>query len=90
MYSFKFDREGLWRVTVASREIEFLLRPHPYEITETALLERVGKDFMLLRYDKHLKRKDASHLTEIRERILEAIEVGHGATLRFYISTPLF
>jgi len=80
----------LWRVTVASREIEFLLRPHPYEITETALLERVGKEFMLLRYDKHLKRKDASHLTEIRERILEAIEVGHGATLRFYIEYATF
>jgi hypothetical protein len=82
--------EELWRVTLASQEIEFLLCPHPSEFTETALLERVGKEFMLLRYDKHLKRKDASHLTEIRERILEAIEVGHGATLRFYIEYATF
>ena len=86
----RLTEEELWRVTIASREIEFLLRPLPYEITETALLERVGKEFMLLRYDKQLKRKDASLLTKIRERNLEAIELGRGATVRFYIEYANF
>ncbi len=82
--------EELWRVSVASQEIEFLLCPYPSEFTETALLERVGKEFMLLRYDKQLTRRDVSHLTEIKEPSLEAIEVGRGAILRFYIEYATF
>ena len=75
-------------VTVASREIEFLLCPHPWETTDPAFLEKIGQEFMLLRYNKQLKRKDVSAETELSAGTLEAIELGHSgsrvATLRWY------
>ncbi len=75
-------------VTAGSREIEFLLRPHPRETTEPALREKLGQEFMLLRYKKQLKRIDISARTDLSKRILEAIELGQssssGTTLRWY------
>ncbi len=75
-------------VTTASREIEFLLCPHPWETTEPAFREKLGQEFMLLRYNKQLKRKDVSAETGLSTGTLETIELGQhgskGATLRWY------
>ena len=75
-------------VTAASREIEFLLCPHPWETTDPALLEKLGQEFMLLRDKKRLKRMDVSAETALSKGTLEAIELGYsgsnGATLRWY------
>ncbi len=75
-------------VTTASREIEFLLCPHPWETTEPAFQEKLGQEFMLLRYNKQLKRMDVSAETALSKGTLEAIELGNsgssGATLRWY------
>src|SRR5258708_31992024 len=62
-------------VTAASREIEFLLRPHPRETTQPALREKLGKEIMLLRYKKQLKRIDISARTYLSKRILESIDL---------------
>ena len=75
-------------VTTASREIEFLLCPQPWETTEPALREKLGQEFMLLRYIKQSNRKDASAEVGLTQGTLQAIELGQrkskGATLRWY------
>ncbi len=82
------DDVELLGVTLASREIEFLLCPHPWETTDSAFLEKLGQEFMLLRYNKRLKRMDVSAEAALSVRTLETIELGHsgskGATLRWY------
>ncbi len=70
--------EELWKVTAASKEIEFLLCPHPWEATEPALREKLGKEFGLLRYGKQLKRIDISPITKLSPPTLKAIECGQG------------
>ena len=82
------DDVELLGVTVVSREIEFLLCPHPWETTEPALREKLGQEFMLLRYNKLLKRMDVCAETALPKETLEAIELGQhgskGASLRWY------
>jgi len=76
-------------VTTASREIEFLLSPHPWETTEPALREKLGQEFMLLRYTKQVKRMDVCAETALSMATLEAIELGQHssgrAILRGYV-----
>jgi len=84
----RLTEEELQEASKASQELEFLLCPHPWETTEPALREKLGREFMLLRYNKQLKRMDVSAETAISKAILEAIELGRsdpsGATLRWY------
>jgi len=80
--------EELQEAFKASKEIEFLLYPHSWETTDPALREKLGQEFMLLRDNKQLKRKDASAETALSKATLEAIELGQSgssrATLRRY------
>ena len=86
--SSRLTEVELLGVTAASREIEFLLCPQPWETTEPALLEKLGQEFMLLRDNKQLKRKDVCGEIGLSKGTLEAIELGGGgssaATLRWY------
>ena len=86
--SLEMSEVELERVTAVFGEIEFLLCPHPWETTETALREKLGQEFMLQRNEKQLTRDDVCAETGITKGILSAIELGHsengGATLRWY------
>lgn len=86
--SSELREEELQRVTAAFWETEFLLCPQPWETTESALPEKLGQEFMLLRSNKQLKRIDVSAETEFPKRNLEAIELGQsgssGTILRWY------
>jgi transcriptional regulator with XRE-family HTH domain len=84
----RLTEEELQGAFKASQEIEFLLSPHSWETTEPAFREKLGQEFLLLRYNKQLKRNDVSIETGISMGILEAIELGqsgsNGAKLRWY------
>ena len=84
----RLTEEELQRAFKASQEIEFLLCPHSWETTEPALREKLGQEFILLRYNKQLKRMDVSAETTLSMSILERIELGQrnssGVTLRWY------
>jgi len=86
--SLELPAEELHRVTAASWETKFLLYPYAWETTESTLQEKLGKEFMLLRYNKQLKRVDISAKAELPKQNLEAIELGtsgrRGTTLRWY------
>ncbi len=75
---------------MASKEIEFLLNPQPWETTDPAFQEKIGQEFMLLRYKKQLKHMDVSPETGLSIGILSSIELGHNgsgskrARLRWY------
>jgi DNA-binding XRE family transcriptional regulator len=72
----------------ASQEIEFLLCPHSWETPEPAFRKKLGQEFMLLRYNKQLKRMDVRAETGLSRDTIIAIELGHssskGVTLRWY------
>jgi len=84
----RLTEEEAQGVCAAYREIVFFLCPHPWETTEPAFLEKLGQEFMLLRYNKQLKRRDVSAETDLARWILEAIELGQSGssrtTLRWY------
>jgi TniQ len=84
----RLTEEELQGAFKASQEIEFLLCPHPWETTEPAFREKLGQEFMLLRYNKQLKRMDVCAETALSKGTLQTVELGHsgskGARLRWY------
>jgi transcriptional regulator with XRE-family HTH domain len=80
--------EELLGETVASRELEFLLSPQQWETTDPAFLEKIGQEFLLLRYNKQLKQIDVSAETKLSMETLRVIELGQNgskrAILRWY------
>ncbi len=78
----RLTEEEAQGVCAASREIVFFLCPHSWETTEPAFLEKLGQEFMLLRYNKQLKRRDVSAETDLARWILEAIELGQSGSSR--------
>ncbi len=69
------------KVDAASQELEFLLCPHPWETTGPELREKLGQEFLLLRYNKQLQRKDVCGETGLSMLSLEAIELGQVGSL---------
>jgi transcriptional regulator with XRE-family HTH domain len=78
----------LLEANTSSKEIEFLLFPHQWETSESSFHEKLGKEFMLLRNNKQLERKDVIAETGLSRHILEDIELGKTvssrAKLRWY------
>jgi len=83
--------EEEWQLAVTeSQEIEFLLRPSPWETADPTFIERLGREFAILRQARNLKQLDVKNQTILSFQTIEAIEYGRsgstkGTILRRYV-----
>jgi transcriptional regulator with XRE-family HTH domain len=82
--------EEEWQLAVTeSQEIEFLLRPSTWETTDPTFIQRLGREFAILRQARNLKQLNVRNQSTLSSRTIEAVEYGRsgskGTILRRYL-----